>query len=364
MNRDRLTDRVNNDKLHRNSAVITVTAIVAAAMLFGGCGKKQDDTNLKAGMELVEQYDFQGAMESFELALLNNEDMELSYRGQGLAHMGLGNYADAETAFLKSIEYADNKLTALEYDTNYYLAAAYMKQGKYADAENIYSAIIALKKKEKDAYYLRACAVLRQNRYDEAVSDFEKAFSLDPDNLELVTDAYVEMKASGFGEEGKSYIQEFLQKKDKNLKDGEKGIIYYYLEDYENARIYLDAFVNGTDPELSLILGQTYEKLGDMNYAAVVYQTYLESNEPNAALYNSLGICLMNQKKYGEAVEAFENGVDMGDSDDLQELRFNLIVANEYLGNFSKAKTMMEEYLQAYPDDDKAKKENEFLKTR
>lgn len=98
-------------------------------------------------MELVEQYDFQGAMSFFEQALLNNEDFELAYRGQGIACMGLGNYADAETAFLKSIENAGRQLTALEYDTNYYLASAYMKQGKYAQAEEIYSAVLALKKR-------------------------------------------------------------------------------------------------------------------------------------------------------------------------------------------------------------------------
>lgn len=339
-------------------------AVLGALLLLGGCGKKTDNENTRSGMELVEQYDFEGAMGYFELALLNKEDMELAYRGQGLACMGLGNYADAEDAFLKSIANAGNRLTELEYDTNYYLAAAYMKQGKYAQAEEIYSAITALRKKEKDAYYLRACAILRQNRYEEAVADFEMAFSLDADNLQLVTDAYVEMQEAGFGEEGKTYVQEFMQKKDKKLKDGEKGRIYYYLEDYENARIHLDGFLNGNDPGLSLILGQTYEKLGDMNYAAVVYQTYLNANAPDAALYNSLGICLMNQQKYQEAAEAFQNGIALGNSDYLQELSFNLIAANEYLGNFAQARTMMQDYVQIYPDDARAKKENEFLKTR
>lgn len=153
-------------------------------------------------MERVEQYDFQGALESFESALLNNEDAELTYRGQGIAYMGLGNYAEAEKAFLRSIANAQGTPTALIYDTNYYLASAYMKQGKYADAEQIYSAVIGLKKKEKDAYYLRACAVL-QGRYEDAVADFEKAFSLDPGDLELVTDAYVEMQAARVRRTGK-----------------------------------------------------------------------------------------------------------------------------------------------------------------
>lgn len=338
--------------------------VLVAAVLMNGCGKKPENKNLLAGMEQVEQYDFQGAVESFEAALLNNEDAELTYRGQGIAYMGLGNYTEAEAAFLKSIESAKGKPTALVYDTNYYLASAYMKQGKYADAEAVYSAILELKKKEKDAYYLRGCAVLRQNRYDEAVADFERAFALDSSDIGLVTDAYVEMQAAGFGEQGISYIKKFMKENEKRLADGEKGIIYFYLEDYENARMYLEPFETGNDPQLSLILGQTFEKLGDMDRAAEVYQTYLSSNEADAAIYNSLGICLMNQERYSDALTVFESGIAMGASDYLQELKFNMIVANEYLGNFGQAKTMMQEYLQTYPDDAQAKKENEFLKTR
>lgn len=342
---------------------VSILAASAAVCLFG-CGDKSFNTNLQAGMELVEQYDFQGALECFDLARLNNEDLQLTSRGEGLAYMGLGDYAKAEQSFLESIQNADNKLTSLEYDTNYYLASAYMKQGKYEDACEIYSAIIALKGKETDAYYLRACAYLKQNNYEAAVADFEKVFSLEPDNLGLVTDAYVEMQAAGFGDEGKSYLSEFMNEKDKSLSDGEKGTIYYYLEDYQNARTYLDGFVNGNDAAKSLILGQTYEKLGDMNYATVVYQTYLNANTPDAAIYNSLGMCLMSQGKYEEALAAFEAGIDVGGASYLQELKYNRIVANEYLGNFSQAKSLMEEYLQTYPDDDKAKREYEFLQTR
>ena len=334
------------------------------ALSLCGCQKKQDNVNISKGMELLEQYDYQGALECFETAALYNEDEQLYNRGEGLAYMGLGDYASAEAAFLESISFAEGNLGGLEYDTNYYLATACMKQGKYKEAQDIYSAIIAMKKKETDAYYLRACSLLKQNNYEEAKADFEKAFALEPKNLELVTDAYVEMAAAGFETEGKAYLQEIIQKKDKSLKDGEKGIIYYYLEDYTNARTYLDAFVSGDDPEMSLILGQTYEKLGDMNYAASVYQTYLDKNAPDAAIYNSLGICLMNQQKYQEALEKFQAGIDMGNSAYLQNLKFNMIVTYEHLGNFAQAKALMEEYLKAYPDDENAKREYEFLQTR
>lgn len=343
----------------------TILVCAAACMtLLTGCGKKPENTNINKGMELLEQMDYSGALESFEAALVYKEDEQLIYRGEGLANMGLGNYETAVESFLNSISYADGNVTNLEFDTNYYLATAYYKLGQYEEAEKIYSAIIALRNKETDAYFLRACTLLKENYYDAAVKDFEKAFSLEPDNLELVTDAFVEMQAAGFEEEGKVYLQEFLTKKDKELKDAQKGTIYFYLGDYSNARIYLDGALNQGDPEVSLILGRTYEKLGDMNYAVVVYQTYLDSFVPDAAIYNSLGVCLMNQGKYEEALATFESGIDLGDSAYIQNLKYNQIVAKEYLGKFSEAKSLMQEYLASYPDDGRAKEENEFLQTR
>ena len=255
-------------------------------------------------------------------------------------------------------------MTNLEFDTNYYLAATYYKLGQYEEAEKIYTAILGLRNKETDAYFLRACTLLKEGYYDAAIKDFEKAFALEPDNLELVTDAFVEMQAAGFTEEGKVYLQDFLSKKDKELKDAQKGTIYFYLGDYTNARVYLDGALNQGNPEVSLILGKTYEKLGDMNYAVVVYETYLDANAPDAAIYNSLGVCLMNQGKYEEALKAFESGIELGDSAYIQNLKYNQIVAKEYLGKFSEAKSLMQEYLASYPDDGKAKEEYKFLQTR
>ena len=343
---------------------MALVGLAFAVCFFTGCSAKPTNTNINKGMEQLEQMDYSGAMESFEAALVYKEDEQLIYRGEGLANMGLGNYEEAANCLLKSISYADGNVTNLEFDTNYYLATAYYKQGKYEEAEKIYTAILDLRNKETDAYYLRACTLLKEGYYEAAIKDFEKVFSLEPDNLELVTDAFLEMQAAGFGEEGKVYLQEFLTKKDKQLKDAQKGTIYFYLEDYANARTYLDGVLNQGNPEGSLILGRTYEKLGDMNYAMVVYQTYLDSNAPDAAIYNSLGVCLMNQKKYQEALDAFQSGIDLGNTANIQSLKYNQIVAKEFLGHFAEAKSLMQEYLAAYPDDTKAKQEYEFLQTR
>ena len=47
-----------------------------------------------------------------------------------------------------------------------------------------------------------------------------------------------------------------------------------------------------------------------------------------------------------------------------QILKFNQIVAYEYLGEFDQANVLMRSYLQIYPDDQEALREYEFLRSR
>ena len=48
----------------------------------------------------------------------------------------------------------------------------------------------------------------------------------------------------------------------------------------------------------------------------------------------------------------------------MQTLKFNEIVTYERLGEYQTAATLMGSYLSTYPDDEVAKREYSFLKTR
>ena len=350
--------------MRRDKTLWLACTLVSMSCVLTACQKTTENTNILKGMEAIETLDYNAALEAFDTATLYKEDLQLIYRGEGIANMGLGNYQTAVDCFLKSIKEADGQVTGLEFDTNYYLASAYYKLNNFEAAREIYDAILGLDAKAVDAYFLRGCCYLKQGNYDTAMEDFEKAFSLAPNQIDLVADAFLELQAAGFEAEGIAYVKDFMSKENKRLTDSQKGTLYYYLGDYENARIYLDGALTGGDAEVSLILGQTYEKLGDRNYAVVVYNTYLESRPANAAIYNSLGVCLMKQEKYEEALAAFEAGIALQDTSQQQTLWFNRIVANEYLGNFAQAKSLMQEYLSFYPEDAKALREWDFLSTR
>lgn len=66
----------------------------------------------------------------FDAALLNKEDARLSYRGQGLAYMGLTEYDKAAEYLEKALSYSDFNVEQMDFDINYYLATAYYKLGE------------------------------------------------------------------------------------------------------------------------------------------------------------------------------------------------------------------------------------------
>lgn len=339
---------------------------MGAAILLAGCGKNKNE-NIASGMELVEQLLYEDALTSFDKALLNNEDKEQIYRGQALAHMGMTMYEEATDELLKAFEHCDGKVGALELDMNYYLAASYVKQDKCAEAEETYSAILAMRPKEVDAWFLRGCTRLQLENTEQAITDFSQAQALKPGDVDLAVDIYQALADAGEEQEGQSYLQNMITEKGDKISDYDLGKISYYLEDYETARTKLDSVLNDKNAgaDVSLILGKTYEALGDLNYAVVVYTKYLDGKDPaNVEILNALGVCRMKLQVYDEALNAFQTGIAIENNSMMQTLKFNEIVAYEYKGDFSKAKSLMESYLAAYPDDEKAVREARFLRTR
>ena len=85
-----------------------------------------------------------------------------------------------------------------------------MNYGKYAEAEEAFDKAIKYDKNNYEAYYLRGCAKINAQKYQEAILDLEKAIELKPD----YADAYFNI--------GRAY---FI------LNDEEKACEYYKLAD-------------------------------------------------------------------------------------------------------------------------------------
>ena len=72
----------------------------------------------------------------------------------------------------------------------------------------------------------------------------------------------------------------------------------------------------------------------------------------------------MEKKEYQNALAAFQAGKQIEGNSLMQTLCFNEIVAYEYLEDYQQAEVLMNAYLQNYPDDQTAIREQQFLSTR
>lgn len=351
-------------KQRRNGRKRTGLAAALLCALLMGCGSEASPSYTRQGMEAVEALDYEKALALFQTAEENGEEERLLYRGMGLAYLGKTDY-EAAIAYLETaLRLGDGIVEDLDFDINYYLATAYYKNGQMEEAVDVYDAILGLRPEETEACYLRGCVKLAEGNFEVAQADFETAIAKEPKNYDRMIRIYMVLEEYGYKEAGQVYLQNAMKENEKSISDYDMGRICYYMGDYENARNFLEKLKTTTDYGAALYLGRTYEALGDYNYAASIYAGYTEYDQTKAEIYNQLGLCRMQLKEYDAALAAFQTGMNIEGNDMMQTLKFNEVIAYEYMGDYKTAAALMNSYLRSYPDDETAKREYEFLQTR
>lgn len=338
-------------------------AIVFVTMVLTGCGNSARD-KIDSGMQAIENLEYDVAITNLQEALAEGENARLAYRGLGIASMGLTDYTAAIEAFETCLQLSDGFVKDIDYDVNYYLATSYFRNGDTARAEGVYSSILALKPNETNARYMRGCVYLAEGKYDDAMADFERILSSTNYQSSHLISIYESLSQYGYGEAGKELLENALSQYESSYSSFDKGRIYYYLEEYQRACMFLEEAREGNQVEAYLYLGRAYEATGDYNYAVSVYNAYLAKDSTNASVYNQLGLCEIKRQEYQSALTAFQAAMNIEENGMMQTLRFNEIITLEHLGEFRQAAVLMDNYLKIYPDDESAKREYEFLKTR
>lgn len=350
-----------------NIAVRMISAVIPMILVclaLTGCAGSDSSSLITQAFSQIEELEYRDALETFASARENGDDERLILRGEGIAYLGLGEYQNAIDALEGALAESNGFVTNMDYDINYYLATAYYKNGNTDEAIKIYDSILALKPQEVNALYLRGVLYANKEELDKAMESFDDAIKLAPDDYDMLIKIYAILNDNGYKEIGQEYLNHAMETGTKKMSNYEKGQISYYLEDYESARTYFEKAKDEEGPEAVLFLGKTYEILGDINYAVSVYSSYANAGEATPEILNEMGICKIKMEDYEGALSAFQQAMRVENNGMLQTLKFNEIVAYEYMGDFKKACVLMESYLRSYPDDEKAKREYVFLKTR
>ncbi len=177
---------------------VLVTAVaVLACISMTGCGSLAGRHNIDSGFSYLDSHAYQNALESFDAALEHGEDQCLIHRGKGIAYLRSGEYQQASDELLLSLACDEGIVDDMDFDTNYYLAEAYLGLSEYNKAKEVYDAILALRSKDSNAYYLRGIAELASGNHDGGYSDFTKAIALNAKDYSMFILIYKAFDESG-----------------------------------------------------------------------------------------------------------------------------------------------------------------------
>ena len=340
-----------------------LTAVCLSLGLLTGCNVG-DTKNYKQAAQDLEQGNYEAALEEYETAISEGVKPAQSYRGAGVAKLKLGNYEEAITYFNDALK-CDKVGKALKKDILSYRAVAYLKVKDYEAALEDCQTLAENYKMDADLYFLTGETALAMDSYEEASANFEQAYGEDAtyDRAIQIYGAYLNRDMEA---DGTRYLEAALSGTAKNAEDHcDRGRVYYYMDDYENARTELTTAADKGSTEATLILGMVYMAQGDTSNARSFYQQYIDADGDDPAKgYNGLALCDISDGDYDSALQNISQGLGDATLDEMRDLLFNEIVVYEKKLDFSTALSKAQEYVQTFKDDDAAAKELTFLQSR
>lgn len=347
----------------RNKKIICLLAAGLGALLLTGCGGENQKTYEQANADLEEaNYDY--ALNEYQACISAGYKLAQSYRGSGIVKLRTGDYQGAIDDLTNALN--DEKTGKSDRkDLLEYRAAAELKAELYDQAMADCQTLAEDYSLNANDYYLTGCVALAMDSYDEASSNFSEAYGSDS-TYEMAIQIYEAYLGQDMEADGTRYLEAALKTEAKTADDYcERGKVYYYMDDYENARTELTTAADKGSTEATLILGMVYIAQGDTSNARSFYQQYIDADGDDPAKgYNGLALCDISDGDYDSALQNISQGLGDATSDEMRDLLFNEIVVYEKKLDFSTALSKAQEYVQTFKDDDAAAKELTFLQSR
>lgn len=330
--------------------------------LLGGCGGGGPD-RYEQGLEKLEKQKYTEAIEAFQDAIQEGVKTTEAWRGIGISWTEQGIFDKAEEAFETALGLTEKSEKAARRDLFLYLVDSQYQQDDYQACIETCGRLLE-EGKERDAYFLRGSAYLHLGEYKKADSDFGKATARSKE-YGIYLDIYKVYQECELSADGEEYLESALELPSRNAADFyNRGRIYYYLSEYSQAEKSLEKALDKKDYRAGIYLGKVCLASGDVKKAKAAYEKCLDIEETKAAAYNGLAYCAMQEEDYEKALSYLEKGLKMKNPAEEQALLFNEIVLYEKKSDFASAKEKIAAYLEKYPADENAVRENYFLETR
>ena len=341
-------------------------ALCSAAVLClgaAGCaGGERQRIFDQAGKDLG-QGSYEYALSGFEDSITNQYRLAESWRGAGICNLRMGNLEEAIGDFNNALG-MDKVSKALQKDILCYRITAQIESGKLEDALADCRTLAALTPMDADTYFLTGRVALAMDSYAEALSNFEQSYWADStyDRAIQIYETYVDHDMEA---DGTYFLELSLESKPGNADDYcDRGRVYYYMDDYDNAKAELINASRGGSKDAVLLLGMVYMGMKDYSNARAMFIQYNSDGGTSAKGYNGLALCDIEEGNYNSAIQNIHDGMPYASTEELQSLLFNEIVVYEKQLDFETARQKAQEYINLFPDDDQVQRELVFLNSR
>jgi tetratricopeptide (TPR) repeat protein len=380
------------------AALVSVTAL---AML-GGCGKAEE--YYENGLASVRAGDYETAYLYFSKAVEENPNKAEYYMEQGHACVALGRFEEARTALESAIVEQDLELTRknnkrarraigisyynegnyaqargyfekaleeellpeLNADIRMYLADALECEGDYASAIAVYDELLKEQTDYAAGYRARAYMSYIGGDYEKSLADYDEAIALEPQNFDLYFGKYNVLEKLGKSAEQAELLRLIITIENPTAEDSYFiAKAQYFSGAFDEAIVSLVASAENGYEDAHYYIGEIYHDRSNYGEAVYHYKQYIAgSGAKDAAAYNQMGICLIKQGNYAEALETVRAGQKFSDALHGRQLMFNEVVILEKMGDYTIAYEKAVEYRNRYPEDTRIRRELEFLATR
>lgn len=335
---------------------------------------KQKDDNadyyINYGFCLVSLGEYEKAKENFERAILDkkntivNKNNKKAYRGLGILSYTKGDYGEAIEQFEKALTI--DSLNEYDQDIISYIGNANYALGDYETAISNYTEVLKSDEKNQSVLCSRGQAYVQLEQYEESIKDFMAAKKLAPNDFDIYFSLYQMYEAQNDTENAEKILNEAANLKVNDLNDQfALAKVHYYQGNLEQAFDEFESLSKEGFVESNLFMGDIYYSEGNYAKACTYYEEYLASGATfQANYYSRLITCYIETENYAKAKTVMKEALSKDSNSSSKDLLKNEIILYECLGNYKTAYKKAKAFVKNYPDDEDAKKELEFLKTR
>ncbi len=331
-------------------------------LMVSGCGSS-DSGAYENAMAALEAGNYNLARQEFAKAEAEGDRQAEVARGEGILALALGQYDQALQNFADALDSVTGSNKSFVQDVKLYQAETYLAKGEDSSAEKICEELIE-GSKVGDAELILGRINLVRGDAESAAEHFASCAAEKPSYTNYLTiyDLYVNFNMEA---DGAAYLEKALELAPADAADYcSQGQVYYKLGQIEQAKTSFARAVDLGNTDAVPMMGKLYLENGEVQAARSLYESYLNEKVRPALAYNGLALCDLADKNYDAALVNIRNGLEEEDPEVRESLLFNEIVAYEYKLDFKTAKAKMQSFLEEYPENKEAVRENIFLQSR